>query len=227
MSDRIKIQVKRGMIMSKSVYSIVLSDDVVAHIDRLAYSNGTSRSNMINQILAERVSYITPEKRLSDIFAKAVELVGYTDELQVMLGPSDTMLFLKSALSYKYNPTVKYSVELYKQDEALGELRVTLRTQSSSLICYMDDFFELWDNTEKKVLGYSPECALGSGRYSRKLICRHQADGEEIGQAIINYVEVMDKSMKLFFSDISRGYEPAEKIARIYGQYKKENLLLL
>ncbi|MEA4920178.1 MAG: CopG family transcriptional regulator [Clostridiaceae bacterium] len=213
--------------MSKSVYSIVLSDDVVAQIDRLAYSNGTSRSNMINQILAERVSYITPEKRLSNIFAKAVELVGCTDELQVMLRPSDTMLFLKSALSYKYNPTVKYSVELYKQDEALGELRVTLRTQSASLICYIDAFFELWNKTEEKMLENAPECSIGGGRYSRKLTCRHQAGGEEIGQAIINYVETMDKSMKLFFSDMSRGYESAEKIARIYSQYKKENLLLL
>ena len=96
--------------MNKSVYSIVLSDDVVAEIDRLAYREGTSRSNMINQILAQYVSYTTPEKRLSDIFSKAVELVDSMDQLQVMLQPSDTHLALKSALRYKYNPTVKYSV---------------------------------------------------------------------------------------------------------------------
>ena len=74
--------------MNKSVYSIVLSDDVVAQVDRLAYKAGTSRSNMINQILADYVSYITPEKRLRDILDKAAELVAAMDQMQVMLQPT-------------------------------------------------------------------------------------------------------------------------------------------
>ena len=41
--------------MKKSVYSLVLSDDVVAAVDRTAYQQGVSRSAMINQILAEYV----------------------------------------------------------------------------------------------------------------------------------------------------------------------------
>lgn len=48
--------------VNKSVYSLVLADDVVEAIDRLAYSMNTSRSNLINQILAERVQLLTPEK---------------------------------------------------------------------------------------------------------------------------------------------------------------------
>ena len=38
--------------MKKSVYSLVLSDDVIAAVDRAAYQNGLSRSAMINRILA-------------------------------------------------------------------------------------------------------------------------------------------------------------------------------
>ena len=53
--------------MSKSVYSLVLSDDVVAAVDRAAYGLDTSRSNLINQLLADYVSFITPEKRRKDI----------------------------------------------------------------------------------------------------------------------------------------------------------------
>ena len=52
--------------MSKSVYSLVLSDDVVAAVDRAAYGLDTSRSNLINQLLADYVSFITPEKRRKD-----------------------------------------------------------------------------------------------------------------------------------------------------------------
>ena len=48
--------------MKKSVYSLVLMDDVVKAIDDMAYKLNTSRSNLINQILAEHVSFKTPVK---------------------------------------------------------------------------------------------------------------------------------------------------------------------
>lgn len=55
-------------VLKRSVYSLVLSDDVIEAIDNMAYSLNTSRSNLINQILAEKVSLITPEKRMDSIF---------------------------------------------------------------------------------------------------------------------------------------------------------------
>ena len=53
--------------MNRSVYSLVLSDDVVEAVDRLAYQQNTSRSALINQILAEAVSFVTPEMRMREI----------------------------------------------------------------------------------------------------------------------------------------------------------------
>ena len=50
--NNIRIQKEGVGRMSKSVYSLVLSDDVVAAVDRAAYALGSSRSNLINQILA-------------------------------------------------------------------------------------------------------------------------------------------------------------------------------
>lgn len=52
--------------MKKTVYSLVLSENVVAEIDRLAYHKGTNRSNMINQIIAEYVSYTTRKSGWQD-----------------------------------------------------------------------------------------------------------------------------------------------------------------
>ena len=40
------------MVMAKSVYSLVLNDDVIELVDRVASANGLSRSNMIEKILA-------------------------------------------------------------------------------------------------------------------------------------------------------------------------------
>ncbi len=39
--------------MSKSLYSLLLSDEVVSEIDRQALRSGMSRSGLINRVLAE------------------------------------------------------------------------------------------------------------------------------------------------------------------------------
>ena len=87
--------------MNKSVYSLVLMDDVVEQIDRVAYEMNTSRSNMINQILAEYVSYMTPEKRMREIFSAVEQQLTGDSTFQVLLQPSDSMFSLRSALAYK------------------------------------------------------------------------------------------------------------------------------
>ena len=66
---------EEGKSMKKSVYSLVLSDDVVEAVDRAAYQNGLSRSAMVNQILADYVSYTTPEKRMREIFSQVESLL--------------------------------------------------------------------------------------------------------------------------------------------------------
>ena len=45
--------------MKRTLYSLMLSDDVVRAVDELAHSLGTNRSSLINQILADYVSITT------------------------------------------------------------------------------------------------------------------------------------------------------------------------
>ena len=72
--------------MKKSTYSVVLSDRVVAEIDRLAYRKGTNRSSMINEILAGYVSMTTPEQRISRIFSDMAAVL-YPGEVFRELAP--------------------------------------------------------------------------------------------------------------------------------------------
>ena len=48
--------------MKKTLYSLMLSEDVVHEVDLLAHKLGTNRSNLINQILAEYVDMVTDRK---------------------------------------------------------------------------------------------------------------------------------------------------------------------
>ena len=102
--------------MKKTLYSLMLSDEVVAEVDRLAHRLGTNRSNLINQILAEHVNLVTPERRINDIFSAIEQMMTPSRELVPFVSPNTMTMSLKSSLEYKYRPTVKYEVELYRGD---------------------------------------------------------------------------------------------------------------
>ena len=48
--------------MKKTLYSLMLNEEVVREIDRMAHRMGTNRSALINQILADYTSVMTPER---------------------------------------------------------------------------------------------------------------------------------------------------------------------
>lgn len=215
--------------MNKSVYSLVLTDDVVAEIDRIAYENGTSRSNTVNQILAEYVSYDTPEKRIREVFSEVENLLTGSSRFQVMMQPSDSMLSLRSALAYKYNPTVRYSVELNRNlQPAIGELRVSVRSQSSALRLYMLQFFKLWSRIEQNLVGHV-ECAMADDRYIRRLAVAEdrKLDNEALGQAIAEYIRLFDTALKLFFNNLDQPETAIARVESLYGDYLRKNPAIL
>ena len=137
--------------MAKTLYSLMLSEDVVREVDKLAHRMGATRSGLINSILAEYVGFVTPEQRINNILSEVERLLSPTTDLVPFLAPGAMSLSLKSALEYKYRPTVKYEVQLYKGDSSsIGELNVVFRTQSAGLLAAMADFFRLWKRTEEK-----------------------------------------------------------------------------
>ena len=215
--------------MNKSVYSLVLTDDVVAEIDRIAYENGTSRSNTVNQILAEYVSYDTPEKRIREVFSEVENLLTGSSRFQVMMQPSDSMFSLRSALAYKYNPTVRYSVELNRNlQPAIGELRVSVRSQSSALRLYMLQFFKLWSRIEQNLVGHV-ECAMADDRYIRRLAVAEdrKLDNEALGQAIAEYIRLFDTALKLCFNHLDQPETAIARVESLYGDYLRKNPAIL
>lgn len=185
--------------MKKSVYSLVLMDEVVKAVDKQAILRGTSRSNLINQILAEHLSCITPEMRMREIFSSVTELLGARFQIQPCR--SDSLMTLRTALEYKYRPTINYKVELSRSpDIHLGTLKVQIRTQNASLIELFNSFFMYWIRLETDIFrqfgidGYT--CDLSSGCYARKLFnCV-----DNTAEAIYSYITLLDKAVKLYFS---------------------------
>ena len=186
------------------MYSLILAEDVVNAIDKLAEEENTNRSNLINEILAEYVSVTTPEKRINDIFHGIEDLFKQLTGQQVYYQQHDNTLSIKSALEYRYRPTIRYEVELYRaQSGTVGELKVNFRTQSPQLLNRLTEFFALWTRLEELYVaryfeGAEINYTLDETRWTRTLkVPRNTLYGQvELSRAITDYVRTFDQLMK-------------------------------
>lgn len=201
--------------MKKSVYSIVLADKVVEEIDKMAFMMNTSRSNLINQILAEKVGLLTPEMRMNDIFRQISEMMN--DSFALLDRTSDSIMSMKSTLLYKYRPTVKYKVELFRDlSGCVGRLTVSFRSQNQQLLRSFSDFFKLWKQLETKYIGryFKGEMPFGDSQGGFERYFYQTGDNctdSQISDRISGYIRLIDSSMKLYFN----GAE-IEKIEKLY-----------
>lgn len=206
--------------MGKSVYSLVLSDDIVAAVDALAAQEGYRRSAFIDHILAQYASLPTAEaRRRQTIQAAQLAAEGYFRGAVTQGGA----LTLRTALRYKYNPSLCYTIELWPGQPQMGRLRVALRSQSDSLLGYFGYFFQLWQNMEQRHLASPPrqnEQLVEEKRYSRVLRQpQGQLDEDQTGQAIAAYVNMMDSCLKTFFGCLD---DAQRAVAETEKQYVKQ-----
>lgn len=192
--------------MKKTLYSLMLNEEVVREVDALAHRLGTNRSALINQILAEYVNYTTPERRINDVLSAIEQLMSPSRDLVPFFAPNSFSMSLKSSLEYKYRPTVKYEVELYRSGEsAIGELSVVFRTQSAALIQAMTEFFRLWKRIEDAHLypltGARIEYALYDGKFVRSIaVPDRDCSTDELAGALSEYIKLFDKLLKNYLS---------------------------
>ena len=192
--------------MKKNLYSLTLSDEVVREVDALAHRLGTNRSALVNRILSEYVSVPTPERRINDIFEAIEALVSPSRELVPFFAPNSYSMSLKSSLEFKYRPTVKYEVELYRgHDESIGQLSVIFRTQSAALISAMTSFFRLWKQIEdahlKPLTGASIDYALYDGKFVRSIAAPDKdCTTDELAAALSEYIKLFDRLMKAYLA---------------------------
>ena len=192
--------------MKKTLYSLMLNDEVVREIDKLAHRTGSNRSALINQILAEYVNYTTPERRINDVLSTIEQLMTPSRELVPFFAPNSFSMSLKSSLEYKYRPTVKYEVELYRGlEESIGQLSVVFRTQSMALINAMTDFFRLWKQIEdahlRPLTGADIEYALYDGKFVRSIAAPDKdCSTDELAGALSEYIKLFDRLMKAYLA---------------------------
>lgn len=186
--------------MKKNVYSLVLSEEVVAAVDRVAYAKGMSRSGLINEILASAVSYRTPESWIKDAIGEVERLLDGNTFVKTDSGASN--LSIRSAIAYKYNPSLRFSIELKKTSECCsGELKISLRSRSETLMLYLIDFMKLWESIER-MFSPSVEYFYDNGKITRMLLpSSKDATPSEIGNAIADLAKSLNDAIGIYFEN--------------------------
>lgn len=194
--------------MKRSMYSLILSDDIVAAVDALAAQKGTSRSNYINQVLAKHVQCITPEQQMQRVFANLTHQMDEAFRIQEQ--GSNALLSILGSVQYKYRPTIRYRVELLRnmQQEKVGRLKISCRTQNQTLLDAMAQFFRFWVKLEQKYDANSA-CAQGlyqieSGCMTMALLRSGAATDEQLGEIVGNYIRMFHAVLQSYFAGIQQ-----------------------
>lgn len=218
--------------MKKSMYSLMLAEDVVREIDRLAAEKNTNRSNLINQILAEYVSLTTPEKHVQNIFEIVENYIGKIGGYMLYSQPNDMTMSIKSPLQYHYRPTIRYEVEMYRTPkQTIGELKIIFRTQSADLLVGLTRFFKIWMQLENIYIKQffskdAIEYGIENGKFTRTFAVPNDSDytEEQIGNAISQYIATFDEMLKDF---LAGKYTTTEEIEQRYLSYLNSGVQLI
>ncbi len=194
--------------MKRSTYSLILMDDVVAAVDALAAQRGTSRSNYINQILADHVRCVTPEQQMRQVFDYVAQRMDAAFRIQEQ--NSDAMLSIFGSVQFKYRPSIRYSVELARDfhGETAGYLKISCRTQSRTLLDAMQTFFLFWIRMEQNY-DKNGACAQGlfeiePGRMTRVLLRGDIADEAALGKAVGDYIQMFHGVLQTYFNGLQQ-----------------------
>lgn len=215
--------------MKRSMYSLILSDDIVAAVDALAAQKGTSRSNYINQVLAKHVQCITPEQQMQRVFANLTHQMDKAFRIQEQ--GSNALLSILGSVQYKYRPTIRYRVELLRnmQQEEVGRLKISCRTQNQTLLDAMAQFFRFWVKLEQKYDADSA-CAQGlyqieSGCMTMALLRSGAATDEQLGEIVGNYIRMFHAVLQSYFAGIQQdvsGTVLARTLEQQYAELREQ-----
>jgi hypothetical protein len=207
----------------------MLFDEIVEKIDQIAYENNTNRSQLINDILAEKIGLVTPEQKIQKILEQLDE--NFSDTLSVSQINKNSSIQFGKSLKYKYRPKVRYSYEFISSKRGkYAVLKISSRTKSENLNEHFDEFFNLISDIEQSQK--DEQVDMTENCTNHKFVRSFQDEGElskdieTVTDNLTRYLKMIDRAMNAYFSSID-DIEKKELVAlleRIYREdYKKKN----
>lgn len=195
--------------MSKTMYSLILTDDVIKRIDRMAYEQGISRSQMIDHLLAKEVGLSTPEQQTRTIVRRTADRMSERlPALQLHLRSDLGSMEVATYVKFKYNPSIKYSFDILDDHGSpIGILKISSRSTSSDLRNHLEAFLQLLSRIDQQYMRLflipATSVDLEALRFQRTLglprLFQNTSDPEIIAERLSNYITLIDRTIQYYF----------------------------
>lgn len=213
--------------MNKNIYSIVLFDELVEALDQLAYKKSINRSQLINELLAEQLGLLTPNKKIRILLERLKEQLNEMKYFRVK--SKENQLELGTFIKYKYNPAIKYHIELCSKGQNKHILlKVSSRTTSSELIQKLNHFFEIISEIDIKrfqeIYGITINNKISDNtnyKFIRQFMPNTPFDNLEVDNLstyVYLYIKMIDTSLKYYFSHLNDD-QISKMMDKIYCDY--------
>ena len=213
-------------IMSKSLYSLILDDGVIAGVDALAAEKHVSRSALINEILADHCCYVTPEQQTRNLFRELEQLL-LGSPFQILPASNNRSIAMKTNLDCKYKPTLRYEFEIRRQREHYDcNLKAAWRTTDSELQRRITEFLQYWITAEQKYRRYAADTkyTIENGRIIRYFRIAGDASVGEIKTAIVAFLQAFNDAIKQYTVGDDPRYADVETAYLAYLQNSESHI---
>ena len=197
--------------MTKTMYSLILTDAVIEKIDRMAYEKGISRSQMIDHLLAREVGLSTPEQKTRLIVRRTADHMSKaTPALQLHIRSDLGSMEVATYVKFKYNPSIHYSFELISDHgHPMGSVKISSRSTSSDLRDHIDAFLRLLaaiDAGALQLFAIDPSPDPSGGRFQRVIALPKLFDAtddpEVIAERLSRYIMLIDHALQEYFNSL-------------------------
>ncbi len=136
--------------MGSQIYSIVVRDEIMEPLDSRARRRGASRSQMINEILAEYFNLVTPQTKINLVMDQIEGMIQGVSGWQFLSKAKGSSIQCRTSIGYKYNPKVRFILELTGKDQnRLATLKIVSRTQNPHFYQHLMRLFSLIETIEE------------------------------------------------------------------------------
>lgn len=216
--------------MSKTVCSLVLNQEVLDKVDREALIKNVSRSQVINDLLCAHYGVHTPALKMMQVMTLLSDALQSFETMDVVSAIPGSTLQLKTQVAYRYNPTLKFVVELSGKDtHQLGVLKIYSRTISGPFLQQLVMFFNYLTSFEEGVhqtIGHRQVESTGyfyeDNKFIRVFNCEWNDRGiypEMISRYLAHYIQFVDEALKVFFLSKGNWLLMDQTLQALYKKY--------
>ncbi len=180
--------------MSKSIYSLLLSDEVVHQLDMLAATRGLSRSAVIDAILADYAGVSNGDEKMRSVWQEMEKMLARTHTMHFVNNAQTNLAQIVTTLPFKYSPKIRYQLELSGKNDRICAITLNTRTQNPLLTTAFNNFYERLAVLERQYLN-NVSARFGNGKYV-SVLYGNKNEPTNVACEILEYVVTLDGMLR-------------------------------